>query len=347
MTGFTNVANKPFPTYSDVLKHITDQQIFQSYIPNIKFNQPMRSPLGERDDNPSFSVFWSFKYQKYLFKEHRYGWFGDCFDFVQRLYGFTSNTDALMQVCLDFGLDQYYIKGYLKKGVVNIPPKLKVQNKRRAGKCNIRFTVRKWQDYDIEYWKQYGITKQWLDIAGIYPIKYFFINSATVIADKHAYVYVENKDGVKTYKIYQPYSEINKWTSNNNNSVWELWSMMPPSHDILVITKSRKDALSIMSTCNIPSISLQAEGTIPKKHIISELKQRFKNIYLLYDNDFDKTKNYGRDYGRRLSDLFDIPQIELPEKYESKDFSDLVKAKDSKFAKSILFHIIREQNKNE
>lgn len=339
MRGFSNNDYKPFPTHDKILELITDQQIFQSYIPNIVFNTAMSSPLGEKDDKPSFSVFWSFRYQKYLFKEHRYGWYGDCFDFVQRLYGYSSFKEALMQICIDFGFDQFHINKNIKRGVINIPKKFK--KVRKAGQVNIRVTLRDWKEYDLEYWKQFGITKQWLDISGIYPIKYYFINSTTCIADKHAYVYVENKDGKKTYKIYQPFSEEKKWVSNNDRSVWELWSVIPDTFHILVITKSRKDALSIMSTCGIPAISLQAEGTTPKDQVVEELKERFKNIYLLYDNDFDKTTNYGRNYGRRLSDLFDIPQIELPESYGMKDYSDLVQAYGPETSKNVLIDIIK------
>lgn len=341
MQGFSNNDHKPFPTHDKILKIITDQQIFQSYIPNVTFNRAMSSPLGEKDDKPSFSIFWSYRYNKFMFKEHRYGWFGDCFDFVQRLFGYDNLTDALMQICIDFDLDQFYIKKNIKKSVVNIPKKFK-KVRREIRQVNIRVTLRNWEEYDLQYWKQYGITKNWLDISGIYPIKYYFINSTTCIADKYAYVYVENKDGKKTYKIYQPFNKEKKWVSNNDRSVWELWSVIPHTFDILVITKSRKDALSIMSTCKIPAISLQAEGTTPKVQVIEELKERFTHIYLLYDNDFDKTTNYGRKYGRRLSDLFDIPQIELPELYGQKDYSDLVKAYGCEQAKEILMSVIKD-----
>lgn len=344
MKGFNNKEHKPFPTYQEIFKSITDQQIFQSYIPNITFNTSMSSPLGEPDDKPSFSVFWSDRYNKFLFKEHRYGWSGDCFDFVQKLYGYETLTEALMQVCIDFGLTQYHINPNLKKGVLKVIKKVKPINKFNY-KVSIDFTIRKWNDDDIEYWKSYGISKDWLKNSGIYPIKYYFINGVVCIADKYAYVYVEEKDGLRTYKIYQPFNKNKKWISNNNRSVWELWSVLPPTHEILVITKSRKDALSIMSTLGIPSVALQAEGTIPKDNVVEELKERFHNIYLLYDNDFDKSKNYGRDYGSKLCESFGITQIELPEKYGEKDYSDLVKQLGVKKASEILINIIKNRKK--
>lgn len=344
MEGFINNDVKLFPTHTDILKHITDQQIFEAYIPNIVFNKPMNSPLGEKDNRPSFSVFWSTRYNKFLFKEHRYGWFGDCFDFVQRLFGYTNLTDALSRICIDFKLTQYKVKDSILSNKEIVISKKPINKSISTHKVIIKITVREWEIHDIEYWNKFGINKEWATMANIYPIKYYFIDGVLAIPEKYSYAYLESKDGEITYKIYQPFSISNKWISNNNGSVWELWNMLPDYHNILVITKSRKDALSIMCTLRIPAVSLQAEGTIPKIQVINELKERFKNIVLLYDNDYDKKINYGRIYGLKLSEMFSIRQIEIPSEYKSKDYSELVNNYGEKKATEILLSLIKNNN---
>ena len=346
MEGFKGQESrdKRMPTYEDIYDRIPTEQIFAHYIPDLIFNQSMSSPLGNKDDRPSFSVFWSNKHNKYLFKEHRYGWFGDCIDFVQRLFGYKTQTEACMKICVDFGIDDFYIFKELQQYSNNsgITP-LKVKVRPRIS-VTIQVTIRKWNQQDINFWGQYGITTKWLNYARIYPIKYYFINGHVKVADKLSYAYVESKDDKVTYKIYQPFVEHSKkWISNNNSSVWELWNMLPESHEFLIITKSRKDALSIMATMNIPSTSLQAEGTIPKAIVIESLKIRFPNIFFLYDNDFDKETNYGRVYGAKLADKFNLPQIELPEVYGEKDYSDLVKSHGIYISRNILWRIIKQK----
>lgn len=344
MDGFKGQKSrdKPFPSYEDILKRLTSEQIFTQYIPDVKFNVTVPSPLGSKDDRPSFSVFWSNRKNKYLFKDHRYGWHGDGIDYVQYLFGFSTQTEACMQICLDFGIEGFYINENLEQLYNNSGVKLKSSKPKPRVAVKIQITIRDWIHEDTVFWGQYGITLKWLKYARIFPIKYYYINGNVKIADKLAYAYVETKDGKPTYKIYQPYAEhLKKWISNNDSSVWELWDMLPETHDFLIITKSRKDALAIMATMHIPATSLQAEGTVPKVVVIESLKIRFPNIFFLYDNDFDKETNYGRLYGKKLSDMFDIPQIELPEEFGEKDYSDLVKSHGIIKARKILWRILK------
>lgn len=346
MKGFQNnkIRDKPFPSFEDILERLTSEEIFSNYIPNLVLNGKMSSPLGETDRHASFSVYWSYRYNKYLFKEHRYGWFGDIFDFVKLFYGLNSLNHVCMQICMDFGIEDYYIdKSVLKYSIYSGNKKVKT-NKAYRRKVRLEVTIRDWNKEDLAFWLQFGITLEWLKYANIHPIQYYFIEGNIKIPHKLSYVYVENKDGLQTYKIYQPLAEPSKkWLSNNNSSIWELWRMLPESHDFLIITKSRKDALSVMATMGLPSTSLQAEGTIPKEVVIDELKSRFKYIFLLYDNDFDKKDNYGRLYGAKLSELFNLPQIELPEIYGEKDYSDLVRKYEPYKASKILWRIIKRE----
>lgn len=209
--------------------------------------------------------------------------------------------------------------------------KLNIHKNRYAvsNKSIIECKVREWESYDLDFWKSYGITLPWLKFGEIYPISHTFITKEgktyTFPAEKYAYAYVERKDNKVTLKIYQPFSKTRKWINSNDASVWDLWNQLPDKGNKLIITSSRKDALCIWENTLIPAISMQGEGYIPKQKVIDELKSRFKHIWILFDNDFDKPNNPGEHYAQFLSEAFNIPYIEIPKEYKAKDPSDLVK----------------------
>lgn len=349
MKGFKANIGLPIPNYTDVFKLLDEANIFAYYVPNLEFNTSIKSPLGEPDNKPSFSVFWSYRKHKFIFKEHRYGYIGDCVDFVRYYFGYKNNTKACMKIFNDFGITGFKIDDDIDRKVITDHTKIQVDvlSKRRQS-AKIKVTVRDWEKYDLDYWAKYGLNKQWLKFGGIYPISFYYITQYGYTdirkADKYAYVYVEHKDSKVTYKIYQPFNKVGlKWRSNNNNSIWELWNCLPQTYDFLIITKSRKDALSIMATADIPATSLQAEGTIPKPQVIKELKERFKNIFLLYDNDYDADENWGQGYSKKLSKKFELPDIFIPDKFESKDYTDFIIKYSIKEAKYMLWNLIKKK----
>ena len=72
------------------------------------------------------------------------------------------------------------------------------------------------------------------------------------------------------------------------------------------------------------SIAMQSEMQIPDEKLISELKERFNTIEILYDNDFNKVTNPGQTMAKKIHDLYGFKNICLPVQFESKDPSDLV-----------------------
>ena len=72
-------------TPDEILKYINDLSIFNYYIKNLAVNTAFKSPL-RKDENPSFSVFFSKKANKFLYKDLATGESGDCFMFVRKLF---------------------------------------------------------------------------------------------------------------------------------------------------------------------------------------------------------------------------------------------------------------------
>lgn len=295
---------------NDVREITSDDEVVSKYLNINSVPIIMLSPL-RKDKNPSLSIF-RLPDGNIGYKDFGTGEKGIVYDFLSKLWNI-SIKQVYRRIIDDYSPSNTLIN------------KTKRQRKLRKSCTTLNVKTREWRDWDLEYWNKYGISKEWLEYAEVYPISTIFFNNdkTTIPAEKYAYVYVERKDNKVTLKVYQPYSERFKWISKHDSSVWDLWTKIPITGDKLIITSSRKDALCVWSNSGIPSLSLQGEGYIPKESVINELKNRYKDIYVLYDNDFQSDVNHGRLYGKHLSELYNLKQIEIPDEYKSKDPSDL------------------------
>lgn len=313
-----------------VISKIGDEIIFRNYLPfDLQLGVSFNSPLRE-DNVPSFALFRGA--ETIMYKDFATGQSGDCFQFVAKLYGI-SYMDAVYKVAADFSLlDE-------KIDLKAVTPKAKsVKKSKEKVKLGVRF--RKWDKKRLEYWTQFGIKPETLDKYRVHPVSHVFFNGYPRSLN-FAFTYIEEKDGILTYKIYQPYQDrVNKWINNNDYSVWEGWSQLPETGDTLIWTKSRKDLMSIYDTTGIPTVACQAESITPKEHIVEQLRSRFKRIILFYDNDYDKKENWGLEHAKRLSEEFNLPYIVIPDEYQLKDYSDFVKQHGAQKAKQLLLTLI-------
>jgi hypothetical protein len=295
----------------------------------------MKSPLREKDDNPSFGYFPGENNEIY-FKDFVLGG-GDFIKFVEIKFGIPY-YDAMSRIIIDFSLgDHFFFNPQPAMKSVSIDnPQKKEDVIRSTAPIKLTKRARKWAAHDYAYWNQFGVTKNILNEYKVEPIDYIFINTFPIKVDKYAYCFIEHKDGKETYKIYQPFNLEYKWRNNHDYSTWQGWNQLPRSCEFLIITKSLKDVMSIVSTTKYPAVSLQAESVIPKDHIINELKSRFNEIYVLYDNDYDKDLNWGQKYATNLVHKFNLTNIVINAEWKSKDYSDAVKNHGSKKAKKIL-----------
>ena len=115
----------------------------------------------------------------------------------------------------------------------------------------------------------------------------------------------------------------------------------------LVITSSRKDALSIMGQLWIPAVAFQAESIMPKEHVMQYVNERFDNIFLFYDNDINGKENWGQNAAAKLIAKFPyLLNIKIDEKWNCKDYSDFVFTHGTDVAYQEMRHII-DLTKNE
>lgn len=96
--------------------------------------------------------------------------------------------------------------------------------------------------------------------------------------------------------------------------------MLPESGDYLVITKSLKDVMCLYEF-GIPAIAPCSENLFLTEAQYNRLKIRFKEIYLLYDNDIA-----GIHATNKIRKQFPDIKYLLLNRNDAKDFSDYRKA---------------------
>jgi hypothetical protein len=317
-------------TREDILKHVTQEEIYGFYMgENIKNLGVYHSPLRE-DNIPSFALYFhKIHHNTLMFKDFATNDCGDFVVLVMKLFNL-NYSNALFKIAYDFGLSSLNISS--NKVNINYT---KLEHKERV---NLAVKLRQWEKHDKDYWTSFNIRKSTLHKFSVFPISHVFYNSNAVKTHKYAYVYVEEKDGIVTYKIYQPFeNKQKKWINNANYTVHQGYKQLPNTGELLIITKSLKDVMSIHDTLNIAAIGLQSESVMMKESVMEEYKSRFKRVVCLFDND-----EAGRKLSVGFTERYDVPHIFVPELPKVTDFSDLVKVVGQQEAVEILKKLIKE-----
>ncbi len=297
----------------DILKHVTQEEIYSFYLgEKITTLGVYHSPLRE-DNIPSFALFFHrVEPNVLMFKDFATGDCGDFVAMVRKLFNL-SYSEALEKVTFDLGLSNYGVSG--TRQTVNYT---KITQKQ---KVELGIKIRPWQKLDKKFWQPFGIKKSTLEKFNVFPISHVFYNSNAVKVASHAYVYAEKKDDKLTYKIYQPFEDkLKKWINNANYSVHQGYTQLPKSGELLIITKSLKDVMSLHDVIGVPAIGLQSESVMMKDSVMDEYKSRFKKVVCLFDND-----DAGIKLSKEFSKRYDVPHFFVLPIANSKDFSDFVK----------------------
>lgn len=304
---------------TELKNRVSDAELAAHYLGINKVPCIMSSPLRQ-DTHPSFGLYSrdgkKINWVDFATKEK-----GSLYDLLCKMWQ-CSFRDMLIKIGKD-------LKDFNMKAEVNKSSPCEVSVTSNSD-TNIEVKVREWREYDIQYWSSYGVTKEWLEYAEVYPISHIIYlkgnNRYVMSANRYAYAYVEHKEGKDTIKVYQPLSERKrKWINKHDRSVISLWTKIPEYGDKLVICSSLKDALCLWSNTGIPAIALQGEGYGISDTALKELRRRYKQIYILFDND-----EAGLLDGKKLAKETGFTNVVLPPFQDGKDVSDLYKVKSKK-----------------
>ena len=310
-------------TVSELFEKYSEVQILTAVFPEItsipcKISSPFRT-----DSNPSFGIYLDkdkhIRYKDFGESETK----GSLLDLLCKKWNCTFHQvfDRILEVMQkqegsDITVKHKQIKTLTRKETSEL--------------TKLQVAVRSWRDYDYEYWASYGIEKQWLKYAEVYPISHKIITKKDketgkshkyiFPADKHAYCFAERKDGSLSLKIYQPFNKKYKWCMKMDSSVISLWTKVPEYGDRIIICSSLKDALCISCQLHIPAIAPQGEGYGISQTAVNELKRRYKKVFICYDVDAP-----GIEDAKKLSRQTGFPYI-VPDLKGKKDFSDYFKS---------------------
>lgn len=212
-------------------------------------------------------------------------------------------------------------------------------------KPKIELVIREWNNNDIKYWKQFGIDLAYLNVNFVYPVEQYYIDRNVNPQPKYfykntdpCYAYYLGKDRNNIYniKLYFPYRDkSNTRFITNCNHLEGIFNLNNNSYDIIVLTKSTKDRLSIGNT--IMNINSLYGGVIKEKIGIINIPHE---TYKLRQNEYDWLNNkliangiilslmdndrVGKLESKWLKDNFNITPILIPKHYNAKDFAEFV-----------------------
>ena len=174
----------------------------------------------------------------------------------------------------------------------------------------------------LEYWKQYGITSDILEVYNVKQISYFKVRQfGTHIpkSEKYAFAYCF---GNYRYKIVRPNvkSLQKKWLTNCPFTVVQGLPVLPLQGDLLFITKALKDVMTFYSM-GINAIAPQSENSLLPKRIVELIKRRYTTSIIYYDND-----GPGKEAAKKHSKFYGMDYIHNP-LGDPKDPSDFYKEK--------------------
>lgn len=310
-TGIDNI------TFEDIRKKVSDAELVSYYLGVNEVPCIISSPL-RRDRRPSFGLYSSngvrINWVDLATKER-----GGIYDLLSQLWH-CSYREVLTRVHKDLP------KFQSGATVSNHTPCTIMDATTYNSSTDLECKVREWRQYDIDYWESFGISLDWLKYAEVYPISHKIVlkdNKKYVFgADKYAYAYVEHKEGKVTLKIYQPFNKAGyKWSNKHDRSVISLWTKIPESGEKVVICSSLKDALCLWSNTGIPALAIQGEGYGISDTAANELRRRYKQVFILLDNDEAGLKD-----AEKLSRETGFINVVLPPFEGGKDISDLYKS---------------------
>ena len=370
-----NVTNKLTKDY--ILSKVDQITIFSVY-----FNLPIETiqyciDTGEFIHSPiriDMHPTCGFKYDRkgrLKFKDFAGYFWGDCFDAAAYIISKTKDNieiditnkqdfiKVLKHITVTFK-DIFY--GTEKDPLITESIKETI-SKIKKEKAIIELVTRNWNSNDQKYWEQFNVDLQTLNVNFIYPIEQFYINRKINPEPKYyysesdpcyGYILGRDKHGIYNIKLYFP--NRNKSTTRfitNCNHLEGIYQLERNDYDIIVLTKSTKDRVSIMSslksinslyggvkTYKIGVINIPHETYKLRENEFQWLKNKLSPkgiIVSLMDND--RTGKIEAIYLKR--NFYILPLI-IPKKYRAKDFSELFRYNDKNKIYNLIINTINQ-----
>lgn len=287
MDALQEYVNDNLISRENVLKYIDDYSIYSYYIgTELEMRTKYSSPLRLGDDDPSFSLFHSDKYEgKIFFKDQSTGKSGDVFIFLRNLIGngiLATTREVLLQVNSDFklGLEGKDV-GEFKPHLIKVAPVRKLPTR-------IRITA---HIEPTEAFKTYWNDE--LEISNR-TLKKFYVQDVRVIH----YITEYDKPVVPRtltisyeilghYKTYQPFEDKEFKFRNDYLDIYVEGALqLDFKRNFCIITKSTKECIFFYEHFGWECVAGKSENIPINPYFMnSVLKKRYKKVFIWLDSD--------------------------------------------------------------
>jgi len=328
------VITKPL-TKENILNSVTSLQIFEYYLSK-RLNIPstILSPF-RKEHKPSFALYGK-NADNIYYADKTTGCKGNSIDFVMQLFEITF-FEALVKINIDFNCKLLY-----DSTKYNVDPtKRIIPKKKEVTSVRKIITIQSHKDTnnnptftpsDMKYWSRYSITKTTLTKHNVFSVKDAYLDGnqfMTYVNNNPIFAYLYFYKDSYYYKTYRPLTTDKAFKFYNDFHGVSKYlihgvKLLPPKGNNLIITKSAKDCM-VLDTIGINSIAVQSEGISILPHHMEWFRKRWNNIYILYDNDYNKEQNWGQLHAQKVVNEYPFLQnIQIPDEYTSTDISDMV-----------------------
>ena len=307
---------QPKITKELILSRFSEEQLMEYYLHISVKKGLFRSPL-RKDKQPTCS-FYRNKSGTLIFKDFATGQHLNVFDVVQSIFR-CDYFESLRIIANDFGIvrDNTLHKN---PGKINLNP-IKIKDKEIS---KIQIEVQEFTDSELKWWGKYGISKDILKRFDVYSCKHVFLNDQLFAeSQQHCPIfgyYGKKYQGLELWRCYFPKRTSFRFITNWPSKKIQGYDQLPKKGKLLVITKSMKDSMCLYS-CGITACAPNSENLFISDKVLEDLKNRFKNIVVLYDNDRPGLYNMAK----IRKEHPELTYVFIPKRYGSKDISDFYK----------------------
>ena len=307
---------QPKITKELILSRFSEEQLMEYYLHIPVKKGLFRSPL-RRDKQPTCS-FYRNKSGTLIFKDFATGQHLNIFDVVQSIFR-CDYFESLRIIANDFGIvrDNTLHKN---PGKINLNP-VKIKDKEIS---KIQIEVQEFTDSELKWWRKYGISKDILKRFNVYSCKHVFLNDQLFAeSQQHCPIfgyYGKKYQGLELWRCYFPKRTSFRFITNWPSKKIQGYDQLPKKGKLLVITKSMKDSMCLYS-CGITACAPNSENLFIPDKVLEDLKNRFENIVVLYDNDRPGLYNMAK----IRKEHPELTYVFIPKRYGSKDISDFYK----------------------
>lgn len=254
---------------------------------------------------------------------------GNCFTFVSKIAHININTDFLQILkVIDRDLNLGVFRDTWNDIQVQAKCKKALKIQESSPIIDFQYTVHQPKQWEIDYWKKYGISLDTLKKYNVYFLddivfkrkdKKDFSLFASKAIPMYGYLFSDDK-GIK---IYRPTAKTRFMYAGQLPKPYIFgYDQLPDKGEYIIITGGEKDVLALAAH-GFNAISFNSETASISEDFMKTLAHRFNKIIFLYDMD-STGKKESEMRVKEFKEKFNVYKVELPlsGNKKEKDISD-------------------------